>query len=192
MSSRNTITLGLGGGCHWCTEAVFSSIKGINDVRQGWFASEPPADSFSEGVLLEIDTDTICLKDIIDIHIKTHSSDANHSKRDKYRSAVYVQNECIKDRVFALISLLNTGRDKKIITQVLSLKAFKPQSEESYIDYYFKKPDKPFCKTYIKPKLKKLLKTHGQHIAISCLPIILNKSVEPTVTALSTEPTRLF
>ena len=172
MSSKQVIILGLGGGCHWCTEAIFSSIKGILDVQQGWLASNPPADSFSEGVLLEIDENIISLKDIINIHIDTHSSNSNHSKRDKYRSAIYVQNKKDRCRVLEIISLINVGLEKAKITQVLQLIEFRPQTEAHYVDYYYKEPEKPFCKAYINPKLQKLLKLHGKHIAKGKLPII--------------------
>ena len=179
MSSKQIIVIGLGGGCHWCTEAIFSSINGILDVQQGWLASNPPADSFSEGILLEFDENIISLKDIISIHIETHSSDSNHSKRNKYRSAIYVQNKKDRCRVLEIISLINACIDKAKITQVLELNSFKLQTEAHYVDYYYKKPEKPFCKTYINPKLKKLLKLHGKHIAKDKLPII-KKSLRVT------------
>tara|TARA_B100000795_G_scaffold173674_1_gene130984 strand:- start:4871 stop:5212 length:342 start_codon:yes stop_codon:yes gene_type:complete len=43
MNHRNHIKIGLGGGCHWCTEAVFMSLKGVRSVRQGWIASDAKA-----------------------------------------------------------------------------------------------------------------------------------------------------
>ena len=156
MSKQNVISLGLGGGCHWCTEAIFSSLQGINHLQQGWLSSRPPDHSFSEGILLDIDTTVISLADIINIHIETHSSRVKHSKRSKYRSAIYVKNDSDRKNVTHVISSLNTDNNK-IITQVLPFIDFKPQSNESYKEYFFKKPDKPFCKTYIHPKLRLLL-----------------------------------
>ncbi len=50
---KQTMQLGLGGGCHWCTEAIFSSLIGINKVQQGWLASHAPANNLSEGILLD-------------------------------------------------------------------------------------------------------------------------------------------
>jgi peptide-methionine (S)-S-oxide reductase len=172
MPNRQSVVLGLGGGCHWCTEAIFSSIYGINDVRQGWLASKPPADSFSEGILLDIDTQIISLREILQIHIETHSSDNNHSKRDQYRSAVYTQNEQDRIRVLDIMESLARMPKRKIITQVLPLNQFKMQPREGYIDYYYKRPDKPFCQAYINPKLKRLLERHGKHIKASKLAVI--------------------
>lgn len=138
-------------------------------MQQGWLASTPPADAFSEGVLLKIDTAIICLRDIIQIHLETHSSDSVHSKRSQYRSAVYTLNEQDADKVRHLISTLNFVRDKKIITQVLPLKCFKAQPKTAYIDYFYKRPEKPFCQAYISPKLKKLVEKHGELVKHSKL-----------------------
>ena len=43
-------TAGFGGGCHWCTEAVFRSLAGVTDVRQGFISADAPHDSYSEAV----------------------------------------------------------------------------------------------------------------------------------------------
>src|SRR3954451_12716902 len=81
--------IGFGGGCHWCTEAVFLSLKGVEQVEQGWIASQPPYDAFSEAVVVTYDPLVITLTDLITIHLHTHASTSNHSMRQKYRSAVY-------------------------------------------------------------------------------------------------------
>ncbi len=54
---------GFGGGCHWCTEAVFRSLCGVQTVRQGFIASDPPQDSYSEAVVVTWDPDEITLED---------------------------------------------------------------------------------------------------------------------------------
>ena len=51
--------IGLGGGCHWCTEAVFQSLKGVHLVEQGYIASEGIAASFSEAVIVHYNPDTV-------------------------------------------------------------------------------------------------------------------------------------
>ena len=54
---------GFGGGCHWCTEAVFQSLRGIVRVRQGFIAADPPYDGFSEAVAVAWDPVRISLED---------------------------------------------------------------------------------------------------------------------------------
>ncbi len=164
--------LGLGGGCHWCTEAIFSSLKGMNKVEQGWLAASAPNDTLSEGVLLEFDQDLISLQDLITIHIETHSASAQHSMRGKYRSAVYAKDPALQLSVSSLISHLNEHLSNPVITQTLDLVQFKPQPNESYQNYFYKRPDKPFCQAYISPKLEQLLLHHSQHIDEDKIPLL--------------------
>ena len=82
--------IGFGGGCHWCTEAVFQFLKGVTKVDQGWISSKEPNAYFSEAILLEYNPQLISLETLVSIHLHTHSSTANHSMRVKYRSAVYL------------------------------------------------------------------------------------------------------
>ena len=72
-------SIGLGGGCHWCTEAVYASLLGIKSVKQGWISAIEPDNQFSEAVLIEFNEAEISLKTIIDIHLHTHSATSNHS-----------------------------------------------------------------------------------------------------------------
>lgn len=83
----------LGGSCHWCTEAIFQSLKGVTTVFQGWEASTDENTSFSEAVTIDYDETIITLKSLVEIHLHTHSSTSNHSFRKKYRSAVYYYSE---------------------------------------------------------------------------------------------------
>ena len=53
-----------GGGCHWCTEAVFQSLKGVEKVEQGFVASVAKNSSFSEAVIVHFQTEIIALKNI--------------------------------------------------------------------------------------------------------------------------------
>ena len=149
--------IGLGGGCHWCTEAVFATLTGIQNVEQGWIASKPPQDWFSEAVLVHYDPAIITLKDLIEIHLHTHSSTSNHSMRNKYRSAVYVLNDDDKTEVQQAIQGLQPQFEQPIITQILPFSDFKASLLE-HVNYYYSNPDKPFCTLYINPKLK-LLRT---------------------------------
>lgn len=137
--------IGLGGGCHWCTEAVFQSLKGVKEVEQGWLWSSSPYDTPSEGVLIHYDPDIISLRILIQIHLLTHSSSSEHSMREKYRSAVYAFNEKQGHECTKYLS-------KQAITLVLPFVGFKKNAKR-YLNYYQKNKNAPFCDRFIKPKL---------------------------------------
>jgi peptide-methionine (S)-S-oxide reductase len=66
--------IGLGGGCHWCTEGVFESLIGISKVNQGWIASSGEHFHFSEAIEVYFDPAIISLSDLIEIHLYTHTT----------------------------------------------------------------------------------------------------------------------
>lgn len=154
MASSHKI--GLGGGCHWCTEAVYQSLKGVTKVEQGFIASTHPNTSYSEAVIVHYDASSITLKDLISIHLHTHKSGVAHRMRSKYRSAIYTFNEVDSNLAVKLLLELQADFEEKLITQVLPFHGFKP-SDTRFHDYYFSDREKPFCQTYIEPKLKLLL-----------------------------------
>jgi len=147
--------VGFGGGCHWCTEAVFSALKGVETVEQGWIASCGDYSLFSEGVIVTYNAREISLDVLIEIHLHTHASSGNHSMRDKYRSAVYTFDDIDLISIQMTIVDLQNDFEKPIITKVLPFSDFKLNREDS-LNYYFSDPAKPFCENYINPKLKLL------------------------------------
>lgn len=147
--------IGFGGGCHWCTESVFQSLKGAHQVEQGWIASTNENDSFSEAVIVHFDATMITLETLIEIHLNTHSSTSNHSMRAKYRSAVYTFSEFQFTAAIRSIEYFQNKFNNEIITEVHPFNNFKP-SPLQFQDYYLKNPKKPFCEKYIRPKLKLL------------------------------------
>ena len=147
--------IGLGGGCHWCTEAVFESLIGVEKVEQGFIAPKCNA-SFSEAVIVRFDEKRIGLSDLIEIHLHTHKSTSEHSMRNKYRSAIYVFDDVVKNASEDIIKALQQDFKNELITKVLYFQDFRA-SDIRFQAYYYSKPDRPFCETYISPKLKLLL-----------------------------------
>ena len=99
------VKVGFGGGCHWCTEAVFQSLIGVEKVEQGWVASTEKNKNFSEAVVVHFDVKEINLKILIEIHLRTHKSTSNHSMRTKYRSAVYYFSHQQKEKSTKIIAI---------------------------------------------------------------------------------------
>ena len=150
--------IGFGGSCHWCTEAIFASLNGVEKVDQGWISSAGENDSFSEAVIVHFDATIIPLKTLIEIHLHTHSCTAAHSMRKKYRSAVYYFTTLrgIEVTVTESIEQIQADFKHKIITEVLPFVNFK-LNQASFLDYYYSNPEKPFCENVINQKLRILL-----------------------------------
>jgi len=154
--------IGFGGGCHWCTEAVFQSLKGVEKVEQGWIASEGGASTFSEAVIVHFDAARISLEVLIEIHLHTHNSTSDHSMRKKYRSAIYYFCEEQRLSINQFFEGLQNKFNNQLITRVLPYVKFKPSGDE-ILNYYYKNPKKPFCESFINPKLKLLLSTFSTY-----------------------------
>jgi len=154
--------IGLGGGCHWCTEAIFQSLLGVTRVEQGWISARE-AEAFSEAIIIQYDSEVLPLQVLIEIHLKTHSCTSAHSLRSKYRSAVYVFSEQQKKEVETILVHLQSAFEKPLITKVLFSKEFKGNVEE-YLCYYQQDPNKPFCKNVISPKLRMLLTNYSSRV----------------------------
>ena len=164
------IKIAFGGGCHWCTEAVFQSLKGVEKVEQGFVASTEANTSFSEAVIVHFNPEEIPLKTLTEVHLITHKSTSNHSMREKYRSAIYTFSEAQKEEASDLIAYFQPAFDHQLITQVLPFSAFQG-SRESIQNYYIKNREKPFCKKFIHPKLEMLSKKYSEHVKKQTHPI---------------------
>jgi len=163
LCSTTLKKIGFGGGCHWCTEAVFQTLKGVEKVAQGWIASEGEHDRFSEAVLVYFDEAKIDLASLTAIHLYTHSCASEHPLRKKYRSAVYTFSEAQATAVQAIIHQLQSEFDQPIITRALPFVAFK-ENDEQYQNYYLKNSDNQFCQTYIQPKFTLLMQRFSEQI----------------------------
>ncbi|MCK0190409.1 peptide-methionine (S)-S-oxide reductase [Arenibacter sp. F20364] len=148
--------IAFGGGCHWCTEAVFTSLKGITSVDQGFVASEGEESSFSEAVIVYYNPKAIGLEDLILVHLHTHKSTSDHSMRKKYRSAIYTFDSGDAERATLALQIFQENFKKPLVTKVLPFREFKI-SDKAFQNYYYKNPYKPFCQTHIAPKLKLLM-----------------------------------
>ena len=154
--------IGFGGGSHWCTEAVFQALKGVEKVEQGWIASQDEATAFSEAVIVHFDASQISLRILLEINLRTHKSTSEHSLRTKYRSAIYYFNAEQHNILKQLLNEFQSEFDHQLITQLLPYQKFKA-SDSTFENYYFKNPKKPFCTSYIDPKLYLLRSTFDKY-----------------------------
>jgi peptide-methionine (S)-S-oxide reductase len=154
------VTIGFGGGCHWCTEAVFQPLEGVSEVRQGFIRSDGPDEAWSEAVEISFDPDRVSFAgDLIAVHLSTHASEADHKMRGKYRSAVYRYDAEQQNACATHIRDLAAEAEVHFVTRSLMHRGFKP-SDSRFHDYY-KSTRTALCRTYIAPKLAKLRARHS-------------------------------
>lgn len=153
--------IGLGGGCHWCTEAVFQTLRGVVDVAQGFICAPPPQDSWSEAVIVSFDPAEIDLGTLVEVHLRTHASTSHHKMRGKYRSAIYTFSDAQTQSAMGILDGLQVGFEEPLVTMVLEHAGFKP-SDERFQNYYATDPGRPFCKTYIDPKLQLIREQYAE------------------------------
>ncbi len=126
-------------------------------------ASKGEHSNFSEAVVVHFNPEAITLNKLIEIHLHTHKSTSMHSMRDKYRSAVYTYSEDQKKEAIKIIENLQADFNNQLITKIYPFKAFKASRKELH-NYYLTDPQKPFCQTFITPKLKILLEQFSENI----------------------------
>ena len=157
------VKVGFGGGCHWCTEAVFQQLQGVLQVDQGWASSTDAPSFFSEAVIVHFDPAVISLEVLTSLHLHTHSCTSRHALRTRYRSAVYGFGESQVQAVAKVLEALQADFDDPLVTEAVLFSAFR-QNSERYQDYYQRQPEAPFCQRYISPKLEVLQKQYAQHV----------------------------
>jgi len=155
--------IGFGGGCHWCTEAVFQSLRGVDRVEQGFICSAPPHDAWSEAVIVHFEPARISLATLIEVHLRTHAATRRHSLRGKYRSAVYAFDDDQAEAARRVLDDLQAGFDQPLVTRVLPFRGFRP-SEARFRDYYRSDPQRPFCQRFIDPKLALLRREYAAQL----------------------------
>lgn len=168
--NQNIQKVVLGGGCFWCTEAVFQRIKGVLSVISGYAGGHVSSPSYNEVVsgltghaeVIEItyDADQITFEDIIRIHMTTHDpTTLNQQGADKgthYRSIIFYNNSNELSVIEKVFLDVQPHYDRPIITELKPLEALF-EAEDYHQDYYNQNQNKnPYCSFVITPKIQKL------------------------------------
>ena len=161
----------LGGGCFWCTEAIFNIVKGIDKVIPGYMGGEKDNPTYQEVCSGEtghaeviqciFDEKIISLKHVLTVFFSTHDpTQLNRQGNDigtQYRSIIFCANKKEKEIVESFIESIRHKYDKNIVTKVeINNKFFK--AESYHLDYFNRNSNTPYCQIIIKPKLLKFKK----------------------------------
>jgi len=179
MTSPQLETIVLGGGCFWCTEAVFVGVQGVVDVESGYSNGQPARPSYeqvctgrtghNEVVKLQFDPAQISLREVLEIFFVVHDpTTLNRQGNDvgtQYRSGIYYTDAAQKAVADDVIREMSQDKafSVPIVTEVLPLANYWP-AEDYHQDYFEKNPNQGYCAFVVGPKVEKFRKTFAARV----------------------------
>ncbi|MDA4117461.1 MAG: peptide-methionine (S)-S-oxide reductase MsrA [Thaumarchaeota archaeon] len=170
---REVITLG--GGCFWCVEAVFTNLRGVEQVVSGYSGGASPDPSYddvcsgatghAEVVQVTFDPKVVSLRELLRIFFTLHDPTTKDRQGNdvgtQYRSIVLYRDGAQKVAAEEVIKEMESSKvwDDDIVTELKPFEAFY-KAEDYHQDYYRKHPLQPYCLVVIRPKVAKLRKTY--------------------------------
>lgn len=165
-------TIILGGGCFWCTEAVFRLISGVTNVTVGYAGGDvkdPTYEDVCTGTTghaevsqVDYDPEKVSLEKLLDTFFVSHDpTSLNRQGNDvgtQYRSAIYWTDEDQKEAVEKYIAEKQKEYTQPIVTEVKKLDVFYP-AEEYHQRYFEKNPNQAYCQAVIAPKVNKIMES---------------------------------
>ena len=168
----------LGGGCFWCTEAVFQQIKGVEKVVSGYAGGNVPGKptyreicsgltGHAEVIQVTFDADIISFEDILVIFLTTHNpTTLNRQGADvgtQYRSVIFYHDSIQQEIAEKVIANVQTYYADKIVTELSPLPIFY-EAEDYHQNYYQNNKSQGYCEYVITPKLAKLRKLYADKL----------------------------
>lgn len=168
-----------GSGCFWCSEAIFSRVKGVVKVKPGFSGGTVPDPTYKEvctdrtghAEVVEVwyNPDVISYVELLEIFWKTHDpTTLNRQGNDvgtQYRSVIFYHNDAQKKAADDMKANLEKEHIWKnpIVTQIVPFTKFYP-AENYHDDYYEKHPNQPYCTFVITPKVEKFEKLFHDYL----------------------------
>ncbi len=165
-----------GGGCFWCTEAVFKMLRGVEEVLPGYAGGTIPNPTYeqvtsgntghAECTQVKFVPQEISYTDLLTVFFGSHDpTTLNRQGADvgtQYRSVIFYTTANQKEIAEKFIQDLNNSNEmgKPIVTEVVPLDVFYV-AENYHQDYYARNKEAAYCEIVINPKLEKVVKNFG-------------------------------
>lgn len=176
QTGANVATAYLGGGCFWCTEAVFLGLKGVLAVESayaGGQVSNPSYEQICDGdtghaeiVKVDFDSAQISFRQVLAVFFATHDpTTLNRQGNDvgtQYRSVVFYTSEAQRDDAKSVIAELTRDKvfGRPIVTEVTALNNYYP-AEKYHQRYFANNPYQGYCMMVVAPKVAKFRKQYA-------------------------------
>jgi peptide-methionine (S)-S-oxide reductase len=173
IMAKELETATLGGGCFWCTEAVYLELNGVVEVKPGYSGGHvknptykevcTEATGHAEVVQITFDPEIVSFTEILEVFFVTHDpTTLNRQGNDvgtQYRSAIFYHSEKQKQTALKVIELLEKEKayNKPIVTEVTHFDTFYV-AEDYHINYFARNKNQPYCQYVVAPKVEKFRK----------------------------------
>jgi peptide-methionine (S)-S-oxide reductase len=165
---ENNQTAVFGGGCFWCTEAIYKRVKGVEKVEPGYAGGHVDSPTYqsvcsgttdhAEVIRVTYDPNIVSYSDLLEIFWYAHDpTTLNRQGNDtgtQYRSIILYENEEQKQLAESSLMASDAGEmfKKPIVTKIEVLDTFYP-AEDYHFDYFANNPNQPYCRAIIAPKV---------------------------------------
>lgn len=178
MNPNNLERATIGGGCFWCTEAVFQLVKGVEKVVSGYSGGTVPGKptyreicsgltGHAEVIQVSFNPEIISYKTVLEIFMTTHDpTTLNRQGADvgtQYRSVIFYHDVRQKEIAEQVLHELSNYFGNPIVTEISPLKIFF-EAEDSHQNYYNQNKTQGYCSFVISPKIQKLKSQHAQYL----------------------------
>jgi peptide-methionine (S)-S-oxide reductase len=176
VKTGSSETATLAGGCFWCTEAVFSELKGVEKVESGYSGGDVPSPTYeqvcdgdtghAEVVNVTFNPDVITYRQLLEIFFTVHDpTTPDRQGADvgtQYRSAIFYHDQRQKEVAEEVIREVDASKiwDGPIVTELSPLVAFY-KAENYHQEYFIRNPRQGYCTIVIAPKVLKFRKKYS-------------------------------
>lgn len=178
MNNKNIQIATVGGGCFWCTEAVFQEVKGVEKVVSGYTRGDVPGrptyreicsglTGAAEVIQITFDENIISFEDILVVFMTTHNpTTLNRQGADRgsqYRSIICYHNSLQQKISKEVIQQIQPYFNDTIVTEISESTIFY-EADQEHQDFYKNNIGQGYCTFVIEPKLAKLRKLHANKL----------------------------
>lgn len=173
-------TIYLGGGCFWCTEAVFKRLRGVSEVTPGYMGgsvANPSYDAVATGttghaevIKIVYDDTVLATDDLLDVFFATHDPTTTDRQGadvgTQYRSVIFYTDESLRETAQRAVARKQEALSPEhaVVTHIVEASDFYPAEAEHH-NFYELHRDAPYCQVVIDPKIEKLSASFGDKLS---------------------------
>ena len=172
-----TDTITLGGGCFWCTEAVFERVRGVIEVESGYSNGHVDRPSYeqvcsgttghNEVVRVSFDSRQITLREVLEIFFVIHDpTSLNRQGNDagtQYRSGIYFHDAAQEATAREVLAEVNAHNGGRAVTELVAETNYS-RAEDYHQHYFANHPNQGYCAMVVAPKVEKFRKTFAGRV----------------------------